>query len=210
LPSHDTIPRILPSDLPPEAIERLALAVNYRFSPYSVTPIERAKDFLDAINKGRHGWGGNYLAGLIEELEHPNSAMKLDVIGDPIQARAQKRRGKASIFLLIEPGYAFKIELEIHAHNIQLESLEVYPGKYYPQLVQQARQFDLMERLTHLYEMSAMGSTPLVYEDFIAALDTLTKTHPRLASGRDARILSEGQPDEPKRPARSVITRGRA
>lgn len=100
------------------------------------------------------------------------------------------------------------IELEIHAHNIQLECLEVSPGKYYPQLVQQARQFDLMEHLTHLYEMSAMGSTPLVYEDFIAALDTLAKTHPQLASGRDARILSKGAPGEPKKPARSVIPRG--
>ena len=205
---NDTIPRILPSDLPPEVIERLAIAVNFAFSPRDVTSIRRAKSFLDALQENRHGWGGNYLAGLIEELEHPNSAMKLDVIGDPIQARAQKRRGKGSIFLLIDPGYTFLIELEVDAHNIKLESLEVYPGKYYSQLVQQAKQFDLVERLTHLYEMSAMGSTPLVYEDFIAALDTLAKTHPRLASGRDARILSEGAPGEPKKPARSVIPRG--
>lgn len=208
--SHDTIPRILPSDLPPEAIERLALAVNYRFSPYSVTPIERAKDFLDALNKGRHGWGGNYQKGDLSALEHPNSAQKLDVVGDPVEAFAHKRRNAFEVFLLISPGYAFSIELAVNGHNVHLRNLEAHPGEHYAQLVQHARQAYLTKRLAELYEEAMKGSTPILYEDFLHALDELAKTHPRLASGRDARILSEGQPDEPKRPARSVIPRGRA
>ncbi len=210
MPSHDTIPRILPSDLPPEAIERLALAVNYRFSPNDDTTIRRAKSFLDALNRGRHGWGGNYQKGDLSALEHPNSAQKLDVVGDPVEAFAHKRRNTFEVFLLIFPGYAFSIELVVNGHNVHLRNLEAHPGEHYAQLVQHARRAYLTKRLAELYEEAMKGSAPVLYEDFLHALDELAKAHPQLSSGRDARILSEGQPDEPQNLVRSMITRGRA
>lgn len=208
--SIDRIPRILPCDLPPEALERLAMAVNYPFPPRDATQEKRAQIFLEALNAERHGWGGNYLNGKVEHLEHPTAVQRLDLIGNPTEASKQKRDESFNVFLLVSPGIAFSLRLEVQGSSIRLMNLEAHPGVHYDTLVQLSKRAHLTRSMEALYEDVMKGSTPVHYDDFLFALDALAEKHPQMASGRDARKMSEACQEERRAPARSVIPRGRA
>lgn len=205
----DRFPRILPSSLPIEALENLAKVLGYTFPNFPHPRKRQIDDFMDSLARRTYTWGSALMRGEIGHEADPNVVERLDVLGHPLE---QKDDGKAvfHVFLLLSPGFTFSITAQRQRRSgFDITNLEVHPRSCYEQLVHCARRDCLEKQLTHLYEESLKGSTPLQYADFLVALDAVSDRYPALASGRDARALKEGSNPTDKAPIRPAMSRGR-
>lgn len=209
MPEIDRLPRILPSSLPLETLENLAKVLGYTFPNFPHPKQRQIDDFMNSLASRTYVWGSALMRGEIGPEADPNAVERLDVLGHPLE---QKDDGKAvfHVFLLLSPGFTFSITAQRQRRSgFDITNLEVHPRSCYEQIVQCARCDYLERQLGHLYETSLMGSTPLQYADFLAAIDALSVRHPALASGRDARMLKDGSDPAERAPIRPAMSRGR-